>query len=170
MRLLASLMTAPADPSTPLEHLHRETVVPAALDETFAFFADAANLQWLTPPWLAFRIVTPLPMTMRAGHQIDYRVAVWGVPLPWRSVIDLWEPGVCFVDRQVIGPYRWWRHEHRFEATAAGTRVVDHVEYVPRLRRLTSRIVMRDLERIFDYRQAALQRHFASPAGRRRRA
>jgi ligand-binding SRPBCC domain-containing protein len=136
-------------------------VVPATLDETFAFFADAANLQRLTPPWLHFRITTAMPVQMRDGAVIDYRIRVHGLPMPWRSRIVRWEPGICFVDRQLVGPYRWWNHEHRFEPVAGGTLVVDHVEYVPRLRLLTGHLVRRELERIFAFRHHALIRHFA---------
>jgi len=78
-----------------------------------------------------------------------------------RAVRDVWEPGVRFVDRQVRGPYRWWRHEHRFEAVEGGTRVIDHVDYVPRFRWLTGALVRRDVERIFDYRQQALAELFS---------
>ena len=159
--LLAALPHQPRD----VEHLHRETIVPAAVARTFAFFADAAKLEWLTPEWLAFQVVTPLPVAMHVGLPIDYRIRLRGVTIPWRSVIDVWEPGVCFVDRQTIGPYRWWRHEHRFEAVAGGTRVIDDVVYLPRLRWMTSAMVERDLARIFDYRQSRLRQHFASTAG-----
>jgi hypothetical protein len=83
---------------------------------------------------------------MRQGLIIDYRITLYRVPIPWQSVIDVWTPGECFVDRQTVGPYRWWRHEHRFEAAPdGGTRVVDHVEYVPRARWISGRIVSRDL-------------------------
>ena len=140
--------------------LHAETIVAAPLEETFAFFADAANLERLTPPWLNFQFRTPLPVTMAEGVEIDYLIALHGLPIPWRSRIDVWEPGVRFVDRQVLGPYRWWRHEHRFESVAGGTLVVDHVEYVPRARWLSGPIVRRDLERIFTYRQNALLQIF----------
>lgn len=161
------LPAAGARPARGCAYIHRETVVPAEVEHAFAFFADAANLEWLTPDWLAFRVETPLPVVMRRGLEIDYRIAVYGLTIPWRSHIDVWEPGVRFVDRQVVGPYRWWRHEHRFERTALGTRVVDDVEYVPRLRWLTSSIVRADLERIFDYRQERLQQHFAAAGGER---
>jgi ligand-binding SRPBCC domain-containing protein len=164
------LLEGGARPARGFEHVHRVTLVPASLDSTFSFFADAGNLEWLTPPWLALRVTTVLPVTMATALELDYRISLWGVSIPWRSVIDVWIPGACFVDRQVIGPYRWWRHEHRFEAAPGGTRVIDHVEYVPRLRWATSPIVRRDLGRIFDYRQQALRRHFASEEGRRRGA
>ena len=133
-----------------------DVVVAAPLDRVFAFFADAANLERLTPPWLKFAIATPMPVTMREGVEIDYRIVLHGVPIPWRTRIDVWEPQVRFVDRQIVGPYRWWRHEHRFEAVAGGTRVIDDVEFVPRLRWFSQRFVMRDVDRIFGYRASTL--------------
>lgn len=138
--------------------LHAEIVVPVPLDRTFAFFADAANLQRMTPPWLDFRIVTPLPIEMREGALIDYRIGLYGLPLPWRTRIDVWEPGRRFIDRQVAGPYRWWHHEHRFEAEGNATRVIDHVEYAPRAPWLSAWLVRRDVQRIFDFRRDALPR------------
>ena len=137
--------------------LYRETTVPTSIEETFAFFADAGNLQRLTPPWLNFTIRTPMPIAMRAGTEIDYRIRLRGLSIPWRSIIDVWEPGVCFVDRQTIGPYRWWHHEHRFVPVADGTVVIDRVEYAPRVAWVSMPLVRRDLERIFTYRQEVLR-------------
>lgn len=138
-----------------------ETLVRAPLGTAFAFFSDASNLERLTPGWVRFSIVTPLPIVMRAGLEIDYRIHLHGVPVAWTSRIDVWEPGHRFVDRQISGPYLWWRHEHRFEAAGAGTRVIDDVEYLPRAAWITARVVRRDVERIFRYRQDTLQQIFA---------
>lgn len=146
--------------------LQREMIVPASLDETFAFFADASNLERLTPSWLNFSILTAMPVAMQVGTEIDYRIHLYGVPVPWRSRIDVWEPGVRFVDRQVIGPYRWWRHEHRFAAIAGRTWVLDVVEYVPRAGWLVDRMVRRDLNRIFGYRQDVLREVFGREISR----
>ena len=136
--------------------LHREAIVPVPLEDTFAFFSDAQNLERMTPPWLSFRINTPLPIEMKEGTLIDYVIELYGVPIAWRTRIDAWEPGARFVDRQVAGPYRWWHHEHRFEAVGGGTRVIDHVEYLPRAAWLSAWMVNRDVQRIFSYRQTAL--------------
>jgi ligand-binding SRPBCC domain-containing protein len=154
--------------ATGLLHLHSEVVVRVPIDAAFAFFADAWNLERITPPWLHFRIRTPRPLAMREGATLDYRIAVRGLPLPWRTRIDVWEPDVRFVDRQVLGPYRWWRHEHRFEAVDGGTRILDHVEYLPRAAWLTRRWVQRDVEAIFAYRRAAMARELATSASPRR--
>lgn len=161
-RLLDLFTKGPLDlrPLRGLQHLYRQTVVPASLEDTFEFFADATKLQLLTPDWLNFRMLTPSPVVMREGLLLDYTITLFGVPLTWRSRIDVWEPGVRFVDRQIAGPYRWWHHEHRFEPLAGGTRVIDHVEYVPRAGWISGGFVRRDLNRIFAFRHQALQRLF----------
>ena len=155
-RFLATRSSAPHT----VEHLHRDITLPAPLSQTFAFFADAANLQRLTPPWLDFSILTPLPVQMQVGLELAYRIRLYGLPMPWRSRIDVWQPDECFVDRQIVGPYRWWRHEHRFEAVPDGTRVIDRVDYSPRAAWLSGALVRRDLGRIFDYRHEVLRRIF----------
>lgn len=161
---VARLLRLQADPVRPadgLDFVHSDIVVAAPPASTFEFFGNAANLQRLTPPWLDFEIRTEMPVTMREGQEIEYRIGLYGVPLPWLTRIDVWEPGVRFVDRQVAGPYRWWRHEHRFEpAEGGGTRVVDHVEFKPRARWISRMLVRRDVTRIFNYRRRMLQQMF----------
>ncbi|MBA2302129.1 MAG: SRPBCC family protein [Acidobacteria bacterium] len=149
-------------PNQGIQVIHEETLVPASLEETFAFFSDAANLERLTPTWLNFRIRSTTPLTMRAGLEIDYVIGLRGFPIPWKTRIDVWEPGVRFVDRQVNGPYLWWHHEHRFEEAIDGTRVIDHVEFVPRLRWITGGFVRRDVEKIFQHRGVTLRQIFAA--------
>lgn len=135
----------------------------------FRFFADAAQLESLTPPFLRFRILTPLPLDLRQGSLIDYRLRVHGVPIRWRTRIEAFEPPVRFVDTQLSGPYRVWRHEHRFRAAAGGTLCEDSVHYDigfgPLGRIAHALFVRRDLERIFDYRAAVLPERLATFLG-----
>jgi ligand-binding SRPBCC domain-containing protein len=151
------MLTRPDGARTRLRY---ETVIPATVEAAFAFFADASNLQLLTPRWVHFSIRTPPPIVMGEGLEIEYLIRIHGLPFAWRSRIDVWEPHRRFVDRQTAGPYLWWRHEHRFEAAAGGTRVIDEVEYVPRAEWVTASFVRRDVERIFRYRQDALHQNF----------
>ena len=145
--------------------LREETFVNRPLGDVFEFFSRPENLELLTPPWLRFRIVTPLPIELRQGTTIDYRLRLRGLPLRWRSLIPVWEPPHRFVDEQLKGPYRTWVHEHRFTSEEGGTRVLDHVRYDLLCGRIVQPIfVRRDLQRIFAYRTEALQRHFSREA------
>ena len=95
--------------------LTRELRVPRDIEEVFPFFADPFNLGLLTPPRFRLQILTPRPISMWEGTLIDYRLYVAGIPLRWTSDITVWEPPHRFVDEQVRGPYRYWRHAHTFE-------------------------------------------------------
>lgn len=140
-----------------------QQIVKAPLDQVFAFFSDAGNLGRLTPPWLKFEILTPRPIEMAAGALIDYRLRWHGIPMRWRTEIEVWEPGVRFVDRQIRGPYRLWRHEHLFEQHRGGTLVEDRIAYAAIGGRLAHFLVVnRDVETIFNYRREALEAIFPS--------
>ena len=136
--------------------LRAEQFVPVDLETTFAFFAEAGNLQRLTPPWLDFTITSRLPVDMRDGALIDYTLKVHGIPIRWQSVIGEWNPPHRFVDEQVRGPYRRWRHVHRFTAKPGGTQVEDDVQYEVLGGALANLLVRRDLRQIFGFRQRAL--------------
>ena len=150
-----------------IREFQTELWLPLPPAELFPFFADAANLQALTPPWLHFEIITPQPIVMREGMLIDYRLRVHGLPLRWRTRINAWEPPRRFVDEQLRGPYRQWIHEHTFEARDGGTLCRDRVSYAVPFDFLTHRWLVRpDVERIFQFRADALRRRFASPQTR----
>lgn len=140
--------------------LVREQWVPGDRASVFAFFLDPHNLPRITPPDMAFRIVAMEPDIVREGTLIDYRLRVMGGPCRWRTLIEEWEPGVRFVDRQLNGPYVLWRHTHEFVECGGGVLLRDIVRYrlpfgplgvvVHRL------LVRRDVERIFAYRQRCI--------------
>ena len=134
--------------------LEDQLFVPRPRDEVFAFYADAHNLEAITPPWLAFRIVTPDPIEMTPGTLIDYKLRLHGIPISWRTRIAAWEPPLRFVDMQLRGPYTLWHHEHTFEEHEGGTLVTDRVRYDHLWGGFVERWFVRpDLDRIFAYRK-----------------
>lgn len=138
-----------------------EQWLPRSRVEVFPFFADARNLEAITPPWLNFVILTPGEIPMRPGALIDYRLRIRGIPVRWRTEITAWEPPYRFVDEQRRGPYRLWRHTHEFEERDGGTLCRDRVEYaVPGGALVDWLLVRRDVRRIFDYRAQALREYF----------
>ncbi|MBI1338453.1 MAG: CDP-paratose 2-epimerase [Phycisphaera sp.] len=145
--------------------LVREQFLPRKVEDLFPFFADAYNLETLTPAWMHFKVLTPKPIEMKAGTLIDYKLRVRWLPLRWRTLIRAWEPPVRFVDEMLKGPYRQWVHEHTFTPVEGGTLCRDKVEYaVPGGELIHQLLVKRDVERIFDYREKKMEELFGANA------
>lgn len=111
------------------EVFEADHVVPFERACVFEFFADPANLEAITPPWLGFRIVERTTTDVRAGSRFTYRLKLHGLPMRWLTLIAAWQPEDRFVDVQLRGPYAKWRHLHTFEAVEGGTRIRDRVVY-----------------------------------------
>jgi len=136
--------------------------LPRSPEQIFPFFADACNLEKLTPSWLNFEVQTPRPIEMKVGALIDYKLRVRFLPLRWRTRIAVWDPPHRFVDEQLRGPYRLWVHEHRFEAKDGGTLCADTVQYaVPGGALVHALFVKRNVEAIFNYREQKLKEMFS---------
>jgi ligand-binding SRPBCC domain-containing protein len=140
--------------------LEREQVLPGDPPDVFPFFADARNLEAITPPLLRFRVLPPAPVAMGPGAQIRYRLRLRGVPVRWHTVIAAWEPPHRFVDVQVRGPYALWHHTHAFAPHPGGTLMRDTIVYAIGFGPIGDvahrLLVRRDLEAIFDFRRDAL--------------
>lgn len=146
-----------------------EQWLPLPREALFPFFSDAYNLEVITPPSVRFNVVTPRPIEMRAGALIDYKLRIRGVPVSWRTRIEVWEEPFRFVDVQLKGPYKLWRHEHRFLEREGGTLCLDRVDYEvpggvlgPAVNRL---FVQNDVKAIFRYRERKLEELFGEGRG-----
>ena len=149
--------------------LERSQQLEVPAREAFAFYADASNLEAITPPWLRFRVVTPGAIAMAPGTLIDYRLRLHGVPVSWRTRIEVWEPPRRFVDVQLSGPYALWEHEHRLLPRGdEAVEIRDRVRYALPLGPLGALahalLVRRDLARIFDFRQTAVAERLGAGA------
>ncbi|CAN5349203.1 SRPBCC family protein [soil metagenome] len=145
--------------------LERQQRVKASRHEVFEFFADAANLEKMTPTQLGFTILTPQPIEMKKGALIDYKIKLYGIPMKWKTVIDEYEPEDRFIDVQLKGPYAVWRHTHTFAdaeggGTELGDRVVYELPFGPLGRLVHAAFVKRQLAQIFDYRQGVMRELF----------
>jgi ligand-binding SRPBCC domain-containing protein len=140
------------------------------LEDVFPFFADAYNLEELTPKFLKFNVLTPRPIEMNSGAEIRYKLKVRGVPIKWKTSILDWDPPHQFVDNQDSGPYALWHHTHTFKPTQDGTGTIctDTVRYRPAgwiLAPIVNKLlVQKDVVNIFRYRFQRLDEIFAPKA------
>ena len=153
--------------------LTAEMSVDLPLEEVFAFFSDAMELERITPPWLHFSVITPQPIEISKGELLDYRLKLHGIPINWQTEISEWEPPFRFVDQQLRGPYRRWYHEHTFEEVNGKTIVRDDVHFVSRGGQLIQPLLQRffvgpSLEKIFAFRQDTLSEIFAEKIANRK--
>jgi ligand-binding SRPBCC domain-containing protein len=148
--------------------LQREQWIPRSIEEVFAFFADAKNLEAITPSWLGFRILLPEPIAMRAGAHIVYRLCWHRFPMRWVTEIRSWDPPTGFIDVQLRGPYRHWHHTHSFQPVDGGTLMRDVVQYALPFGCLGwlahAWVVKADLNAIFDYRATTVSELLGAPA------
>lgn len=143
--------------------LEAQLLLPQPREQLFEFFADAFELETITPPWLQFAVVSRAPIQMAEGTLIDYRLRLHGIRIRWQSRISAWEPPYRFVDEQTRGPYRRWHHEHRFDEVNGGTLCRDVVHYKVTGGALVNALFVRsDLRKIFTFRQQKLSELFAS--------
>ena len=147
------------------EHiLERKQIIERPLKEVFDFFADAGNLEKITPPELNFHITTPQPIDIKKGALIDYELKLRGIPIRWKTEITEWNPPFDFVDTALKSPYKQWIHLHTFEESARGETIMrDRVRYrlpLEPLGDIAHFYVKKELKYIFDYRYKVIEEIF----------
>jgi len=143
--------------------LTTELLLPRSIDELFPFFAEAKNLELLTPAFLNFKVANPAAIEMKVGAVINYNLRIHRLPIRWKSLISLWEPPHQFVDEQLQGPYRYWIHRHSFEGLGNKTLVRDLVRYQVFGGSLVHDLFIKpDLIKIFTFRQEQLTTRFCA--------
>jgi ligand-binding SRPBCC domain-containing protein len=152
----------------PVYKIVEELKLNATLDEVWAFFSHANNLQRITPKHMNFRVTSgDLPDEIYPGMIITYKVSpLLGIPLFWMTEITHVVPGKHFVDEQRRGPYKMWHHEHHFREASDGSVIMkDIVHYQLPMGFLGSiahwLFVRKQLTDIFEYRKGQVKELFS---------
>jgi len=136
-----------------MRHRFRTTQwLPYTVESVFAFFANPTNLPKLHPAWQQARIdeielcpasrngsASPEP-TIAAGRGTRMTLSFRPTPLSpvrlsWVALIEDFHWNERYCDRQVEGPFRYWRQCHRVQAWQSektgehGTLLIDTIEY-----------------------------------------
>ncbi len=151
--------------------LYREQYLDGDMDTVWDFFSSPENLDILTPENMGFEIKTPKPLPkMYKGQIIEYTVRpVLNLPIFWRTEITEVEDNKSFIDEQRKGPYKLWRHQHIFEETSRGIKMIDDLEYALPMGPVGSLVhkiyVKNRLKEIFDYRYEQVDKIFNKSEG-----
>lgn len=143
-----------------------EQKIQATIPEVWDFISSPKNLKIITPPYMAFDIITKnLPDKMYPGIIISYYVKpVMGIKLLWVSEITQVKNQEYFVDEQRIGPYRFWHHQHHIQPIDGGVLLTDIVNYSPPygyVGKIANKFfINRQLGEIFDFRTKKLEELF----------
>lgn len=94
------------------------------------------------------------------GEEVTWRAWHFGLPLQMTSRITEMRIPDYFVDEQVKGPFRRFRHVHEFSQDSSGTTMVDRIEFVAPLGligRMAEKFVLRRyLKRLIEARNRHL--------------
>ena len=152
----------------PIYTLRCEMLTELSIEDTFRVFEDPYNLARITPSWLNFQVTSKDHVQIESGAEIDYLIRWLGLPMRWKTNIQVYDPPHLFVDEQAKGPYQLWQHHHSFRETSEGTLVGDRVDYAlpfGLLGQLAHALLVKwQLLTIFRYRQRALGRLFGGRA------
>ena len=135
------------------------------LDAAWQFFSNPENLNEITPPELRFKILSGADRPLEDGQIIVYKIRL--APLVWKTwitEIKAVDPGNSFVDEQRIGPYKFWHHHHKLQASGEDTIVHDQIHYQLGFGLAGNLVhalyVRKQLAQIFEYRRLVLDNRF----------
>ena len=111
-----------------LHHLAFESFIAASPERVFAFHERQDAFALLTPWWSGARVVRTAP-SLRPGERALLVLGRGPVSVEWEAVHDVYDPPGCFVESQVRGPFRGWRHRHLVLPEDDGARLRDELEY-----------------------------------------
>jgi ligand-binding SRPBCC domain-containing protein len=141
--------------------LTQTQTLPVAREKLWAFISVPQNLNEITPPKMAFKIVGELPNSAYAGLLLEYKVKIpvlgW---TSWLTEIKYVKAGFSFMDEQRVGPYKLWLHTHTLEEVEEGTKMTDEIRYQMPFGIFGTiahfLFVKRTLQQIFQYRREKL--------------
>lgn len=145
--------------------ISRKQLLPVSLEDAWSFFADASNLQRLTPPEMKMEPAEKSPTEIYPGMIAVYKVRpLFRIPITWVTEITQVQSMEYFVDEQRFGPFKFWHHEHRLQQTEEGVEVTDLLYYAMPFsfvgKLIHAKMVRPKLQELFVYRQKQLKNLF----------
>ena len=112
-----------------MPRIHLETAIAADRRTVYDLSLDVDVHMASTAPSNERAVLGITHGRMELHDEVTWRARHFGIPWRMRSRITAAEPPAGFTDEMQAGPFRYWRHVHRFEATPEGTLMVDDVDF-----------------------------------------
>ncbi|MEN8908359.1 MAG: SRPBCC family protein [Clostridiales bacterium] len=145
---------------------YRKQLISSDLESVWEFISSPQNLKIITPEFLGFQVISKnLPHKIYPGQMIFYELRpLLNMKSFWVTEITHVKELNYFVDEQRIGPYKIWHHEHQLIPANEGIEMIDVITYSLRFgfigRLIHKPFVLRQLNKIFDYRKQKLEEIF----------
>jgi len=135
------------------------SIIPAPVHEVFAWHARPGAFERFNAPWRPVSVVRASGGITR-GAEVSIKLPVLpGFSIAWDLKHTKFVEDSEFCDEQVRGPFRSWKHAHRFSSHEGGaTLMLDEIEYeLPLWASLGACFLTRELRRLFAFRHAILK-------------
>jgi ligand-binding SRPBCC domain-containing protein len=133
-------------------------VVDRHVVDVWNFYTDIQHLRVITPPAIAIKVESNTSIKQGAEIMLSGNLIRKS---RWKARITYCKP-YEYIDEMIDGPFKIWKHIHRFVADNSSTKVIDIVEYeLPYgiFGKMVDRIyVRRKIQEIFQYRKRATVR------------
>ncbi len=130
-------------------------------EDLFDWHERPGAFKRLSPPWQKVRVLSQ-EGHLKEGAKVALRLSFYGLlRLKWILSHGQYKKGHLFVDNQVKGPFKYWKHEHQFISQSSHqSSLIDKITYELQWG-LGEKKVSQDLTRLFRYRHTILKHDLA---------
>lgn len=134
----------------------KSIALPVSAQTLFDWHARRGAFERLAPPWENIQVVRS-DHSITDGSVLTMRIRKGPAAVQWKALHKDYVEGRQFVDEQVEGPFKYWKHTHRFEPNRDGSsRLIDHIDYELPFSAVSEAVAGRQtesqLERMFRFR------------------
>ena len=138
----------------------KKSTINATQKELFNWHIRPGAFRRLSPPWENIRVIKD-PGPLAEGSVMVMELKKGPLPLRWTALHKDFEKNRGFTEEQVKGPFKSWKHVHRFGPSGKGSVLADRVEYELPLgfpgKLVAGRFIEKELERMFNFRHQRIK-------------
>ncbi|MFT7616905.1 MAG: ligand-binding SRPBCC domain-containing protein [Planctomycetota bacterium] len=135
-------------------------------EELYQWHAQPECFELLTPDWANTTLLSQEGTIEEEGSRAHLKMKMGPIPRSWIAEHYDCIPNKQFCDRQIVGPFSLWEHQHLFEANDEGVVLHDRIHFVlPGWwfgQIFGGRFTKKKLLRLFEYRHHQTAQHLGA--------